>query len=124
MSKVIAYENTERVCFCQIRFDSREKVLVSVAAVPVPSIKVIRLLFGIVPYQTIWEFGVPAPEGIENSFNKLVGVLNDQKDPRVKHPLDAVIRKLLPCRSCAEAVQTLRQTAASAPDRSEASGTL
>lgn len=112
MSKVIAYENTERVCFCQIRFDSREKVLVSVAAVPVPGIRVMKLLFGIIPHKTIW--GIDVPPDQENAHDKLVAMLTERRGSPVTHPLDAVIHKLLPCRSCAEAVRALREAAAAA----------
>jgi hypothetical protein len=33
----------------------------------------------------------------------------DRGSPRVDHPLDAVILKLRPCKSCREAVRMLRQ---------------
>ncbi|MBI5640578.1 MAG: hypothetical protein HZA17_09150 [Nitrospirae bacterium] len=107
MSKVIAYKNNERLSFCQIKFDSREKVLVSYASSPAPGIKVIKLLFGIIPLQTIWEFGVAAEDG--NGHDRLVAMLTDQDRSRANHPLDAAVLKLLSCRSCREAVSALRE---------------
>jgi hypothetical protein len=106
MSKVIAYQNTDRVCFCQIKFESRERILVSVANVPHPGIKVIKLLFGIIPYKTIWEFSAG---GEKKAQKQMIDMFSDPNSPRAKHPLDAIIIKLLPCRSCGAAVMLLRQ---------------
>ncbi len=108
MSKVIAYKNTDRLCFCQMQFDSKERILVSVANVPGPSIKVIKLLAGIIPTKTIWEFTAEtAGEG--DAYHKLVEVLREQTGVQSPHSLDAIIKRLLPCRSCREAVRALSQ---------------
>lgn len=107
MGKVIAYQNTDKLCFCQIKFDSREKVLVSIASVPEPGIKVIKLLFGIVPYKTIWEFRMPTGE--KDAHGKMSAMFTDAAATRLDHPLDAIIKKMLPCRSCNEAVRVLLQ---------------
>lgn len=105
MSKVIAYKNTDRLCFCQIQFDSKERVLVSVASVPEQSIKVIKLLAGIIPYRTIWEFN-SSTAGEKDVHNKLLSMFTDQP---AANPLDAIIIKLIPCRSCNEAASVLMQ---------------
>ena len=107
MSKIIAYKNNDRHCFSQIRFDSREKILISVANNPVHSIKVIKLLAGIIPYKTVWEFSLP--EGAANAERKLIALFKDQSGKKVDHPLDAITIKLLACRSCNEAVWVLQQ---------------
>jgi hypothetical protein len=107
MSKVIAYKNTDRHCFSQIRFDSRERILISVANTPVHGIKVIKLLAGIIPYKTIWEFSLP--EGERDARGKLISLFADQSAKKVEHPLDAITAKLLNCRSCNEAVRVLQQ---------------
>lgn len=107
MSKVIAYQNTARHCFSQIRFDSRERILISVANHPVHSIKVIKLFAGIIPYKTIWEFSLP--EGETDGHGKLISLFEHQSVKKCDHPLDAVTTKLLACRSCNEAVWTLQQ---------------
>ena len=108
MSKVVAYKNTDRLCFCHIQFDSKERVLVSVASVPEQSIKVIKLLAGIIPYRTIWEFNSSAA-GEKDVHNKLLSMFTDHAAAKVQHPLDAIIIKLLPCRSCNEAARALMQ---------------
>ena len=108
MSKLIAYKNTDRLCFCQIKFDSREKVLISIANVPQQSIKVIKLLAGIIPYKTIWEFSAGPSDG-NDGHNRLLSMFTDQAATKVQHPLDAIIIKLLQCRSCDEASRTLLQ---------------
>ena len=113
MSKLIAYKNTDRLCFCQIKFDSREKVLISIASLPQRSIKVIKLLAGIIPYETIWEFSATA-SGEKDGHDRLLSMFADQAAARAQHPLDAIIIKLLQCRSCAEAARTLKQAEAKA----------
>lgn len=107
MSKVIAYQNTDRHCFSQIRFDSRERILISVANAPAHSIKVIKLLAGIIPYKTIWEFSLP--EGARDAQAKLISMFADQSARKVDHPLDAITTRLVACRSCNEAVRVLQQ---------------
>ena len=111
MSKVIVYKNTDRLCFCQIKFDSREKVLISMASVPHQSIKVIKLLAGIIPYKTIWEFSA-GPSGEKDGHDRLLLMFRDRSSAQVKHPLDAIMLKLLQCRSCDEAATTLLQAEA------------
>ena len=108
MTKLIAYKNTDKVCFCQIKFRSRERILISIANIPEPSIKVIKLLAGIIPYRTIWEFNSSAA-GEKDVHNKLLSMFTDHTAAKVQHPLDAIIIKLLPCRSCNEAARALMQ---------------
>lgn len=105
MTKLIAYKNTDKVCFCQIKFRSRERILISIANIPGPSIKVIKLLAGIIPFKTIWEFSAANTPG-KDPHAGLISMFTDKK---VDHPLDAIIIKLVPCRSCSEAISVLRQ---------------
>jgi hypothetical protein len=57
VSTVVTYRNNERQCFCQIKFDTGERALISIAAAPTPSVKVLKLAFGgLIPRQTIWEY--------------------------------------------------------------------
>jgi hypothetical protein len=109
VSKVIAYRNTKRHCFCQIKFDSRERVLVSVASVPEHSIKVVKLIAGIFPLKTIWEYKAAAAD-VTDAHKELITLFLGQVEKKANHPLDAIIRKLVPCRSCNEAIRVLRQT--------------
>ena len=107
MSKVIVYKNTDRHCFSQIRFDSRERILISVANNPLHSIRIIKLFAGIIPYKTVWEFNLPESE--TDGQAKLIALFSDTLDKKVDHPLDAVTLRLLACRSCGEAVWVLQQ---------------
>jgi hypothetical protein len=107
-SKVIAYKNTDRVCFCQIKFSSRERILISIASVPEHSIKVIKLLAGLIPYRTIWEFKATKAGG-KDQHAEMIAMFTDRTAPEKRHPLDAIILKLIPCRSCNEAVHVLHQ---------------
>ncbi len=96
-----------------MKFESKERILVSIANVPGPSIKVIRLLAGIIPSRTIWEFSA-ATAGERDAYHKFVEVLREQTGTQSPHSLDAIIKKLLPCRSCREAVTALSQAEAEA----------
>lgn len=108
MTKLIAYKNADGVCFCQIKFRSRERILISIATVPEPSIKVMKLLAGIIPFKTVWEFNAPN-RAEKDPYAGLISMFTDRKSSEVDHPLDAIIIKLIPCRSCNEAVSVLRQ---------------
>ena len=106
MSKIIAYRNTDRHCFCQIKFKSGERVLISVANVPDPGIKVIKLLlFGMIPYKTIWEFSAA---GQKKAGKKMIEMFSDGSAPKARHPLDAIASRLVACSSCREALRILR----------------
>ena len=108
MTKVVAYKNTDKVCFCQIKFQSRERILISIANVPEPSIRIIKLLAGFIPYKTIWEFNAGRSEG-KDPYAGMISMLTDGKPSKADHPLDAIILKLIPCRSSYEAVIVLKQ---------------
>jgi hypothetical protein len=109
MSKVIAYKNTEQHCFCKMKFRSRERVLISVASTPEHSIKVFKLIAGIFPLKTIWEYQATATVEKE-AHRELITLLLGRTEKKVDHPLDAIITKLGPCRSCDEAARILRRT--------------
>lgn len=98
MSKVRGYQNTARYCFIYIRFDCRERILISVANHPVQSVKVIKLLAGIIPYKTLWEFNLP--DGEKDGNGKLVSLFLRQSAEKIDHPLYAITTILLTFRSC------------------------
>jgi hypothetical protein len=104
-TRVTAYRNTDRHCFCQIKFQSGERVIVSLANVPEPGIKVIKILFRVFP-KTIWEFSA---RGEKDAYSRMIDMFTDQGATRASHPLDAAIIKLHTCRSCGEAVRALLQ---------------
>lgn len=108
MSKVIAYKKTAQHCFCQIRFNSRERVMVSIASVPEHSVKIIKLIAGIFPLKTIWEYKASAANE-KAAHKELITLFLGQSGEKADHPLDAIIIKLLSCRSCTEAALLLRK---------------
>lgn len=108
MSKVIAYRNTERHCFCQIRFTSRERVMVSLASVPVHSVRIIKLIAGIFPLKTLWEYTAAASDE-KAAHKELVTLFLGQSERKAGHPLDALISRLLECRSSTEALLMLKR---------------
>jgi len=107
MSSVKTYANDDRHCYCQIKFDSGERVLVSIASIPTPSIKITRLgLGGLIPRQTIWEFNAIMAGGHDSYVKKLVKMFRpDPKGPA--HPLDMLRDILLSCSSIDDARKTL-----------------
>jgi hypothetical protein len=72
MSEVVAYRNDKYRCFCQIKFDSGERILISIASIPKPSIKIFKLIGGFLPIQTIWEFNPSIAGGYNAYVEKLI----------------------------------------------------
>jgi hypothetical protein len=91
-----------------MRFHNRERVLVSVASTPEHSIKVFKLIAGIFPLRTIWEYKARAVSD-KDARRELITLLLGKAGKKTDHPLDAMIRKLALCRSCDEAARVLRQ---------------
>lgn len=107
MSTVVTYQNNERQCFCQIKFDTGERVLISIAAAPTPSVKVLKLVLGgLVPRQTIWEYN-PTMAGGYNAYVENLMRMFHPNSGEPAHPLDVIRDTLLPCTSLAEARWTL-----------------
>ena len=102
MGKVVAYANNSRQCFCQIKFETGERVLISIAGPPNAGVKVIKLLFGIIPTQTVWECSAAMAGGFDNYVHKLHVMF-----PELKHPLDSLRDRLLSCKSIPEAKTAL-----------------
>jgi hypothetical protein len=44
MGKVVTYANNDRQCLCQIKFESGERVLISIAGPPNAGVKIMKLL--------------------------------------------------------------------------------
>jgi len=110
MSRVVTYANSKFQCFCQIKLDDGERILISIASAPSPSIKVIRLgFFGLWPLQTIWEYNPTLAGGYDAYVRKLAMMFQDPRAKEVKHPLDILRDRLLPCRSITAAQDSLFQ---------------
>jgi|GEM_PF-1515210 len=108
MGNVIAYKNNNSQCFCQIKLDNRERILISIAGTPTPSIKVFKLLWGMIPIKSIWKLSSTMAGGYDTYIKKVIAMFITAKDKNdMKHPLDAIRDKLLPCQSVEEVLQVL-----------------
>jgi hypothetical protein len=102
MGKVVTYANNSRQCFCQIKFESGERVLISIAGPPNAGVKIMKLLFGIIPTQTVWECSAAMSGGFDSYVHKLHVMF-----PELKHPLDSIRDRLLACKSIHETRDSL-----------------
>ena len=114
MSQIVTYANDARRCFCQIKFDSGERVLISITGLPNPSIKVMRLaLAGLVPVGSIWEHNLRLAGSLDRYVSQLLKMFPPDEAASI-HPLDIVRGILLKCASAEEGHRVLleRQIAA------------
>ena len=103
MSSVVTYQNTDRQCFCQIRFNSGERVLISIASLPMPSVKVVRVaLGGLLPREAIWEYNATMAGSVGAYAQNLIKMFPPDAASQSVHPLDIMRDALLQCRSMAE----------------------
>lgn len=109
MAKVVTYANNSRQCFCHIKFESGERVLISIAGPPAAGVKILKLgFFGIFPTQTVWEYSAAIAGGFDTYVRKLTLMFPDPFLMEPKHPLDNIRDRLLQCRSMREARDSLR----------------
>ena len=105
MSEVVRYSNTKLTCYCQIKLDSGERILISIATAPKPCVKVIKLIWhGMLPTQTIWEYN-PTMAGGYDAYVRNMMQMFQASEP--KHPLDIIRDRLLLCKSISEAQKYL-----------------
>ncbi|OGA79134.1 MAG: hypothetical protein A3G81_00280 [Betaproteobacteria bacterium RIFCSPLOWO2_12_FULL_65_14] len=102
MGSVVSYANNSRQCFCQIKFESGERVLISIAGPPNAGVKIMKLLLGLIPTQTVWECTAAMAGDFDSYVHRLHLMF-----PEVKHPLDSIRDRLLACRSIPEARDSL-----------------
>lgn len=103
MGKVVTYANNKYQCFCQIKLDNGERVLISIASAPTPSVKLMKLgFFGMWPVQTIWEYNPTMAGGYDAYVRKMMKMFQDPLAVEPNHPLDILRDRLLPCRSISE----------------------
>jgi len=103
MGKVVTYANNKYQCFCQIKLDNGERILISIASAPTPNVKVKKLGFlGLWPIQTIWEYNPTMAGGYDAYVRKLMKMFQDPLAEEPKHPLDILRDRLLACKSISE----------------------
>jgi hypothetical protein len=91
MAKIITYRNEgSKGVFCQLKLESGERILISMTQ---NNTKIFKLgLMGLVPMGTIWE---------SSDIEEMIRIFADPANPE-KHPLDAIIGKLIDCKSIDE----------------------
>ena len=108
MSKVVTYANNKYLCYCQIKLDSGERVLVSIASATTPCVKIKKLVFlGMLPIHTIWEYNPTMAGGYDAYVRKIMQMFQDPLAQEPKHPLDILRDRLLSCRSISEVRDSL-----------------
>jgi len=100
MSEVVRYSNTKLTCYCQIKLDSGERILISIATAPAPCVKIKKLVFnGMLPIQTIWEYNPTMAGGYDAYIKNMMQMFLSTEQ---KHPLDILRDQLLPRKSISE----------------------
>jgi hypothetical protein len=107
LSSVVRELDDGHQCWCQIRFDSGERVLISISGKPTPSIKVLRLaLGGLIPIKTIWEL-TPVKAGGADRFGDYFFKMFFPDENEISRPLEAIRDVLLKCSSIKDAQRML-----------------
>ena len=113
MSQVITYANNRFQCFCQVKLDDGERVMVSIASSPSPTIKLLRLgRLGLLPKETLWEWGAEQAGGVDAYVRDVVRVLSIGPG-ELEHPLDSFRDRLLSFKSIGEVRAWLKTAAQS-----------
>ncbi|MDA8126757.1 MAG: hypothetical protein M0009_16425 [Deltaproteobacteria bacterium] len=100
---VVNYANNRYQRFCQIKLDNSERVLVSARIVLQPGITVVKLCcFGLLPSGTIWEYNPAMAGGYSAFIKKVTTMFQTPPGEEPKHPFDALVDRILPCRSISE----------------------
>lgn len=105
---VTHYANNKFMCCCSIKLASGERVFISIASAPTPSVKIQKMaLFGMLPVQTIWEYNPVMAGGYDAYIRKMMMMFQDPLADQPKHPLDILRDRLLPCTSISEVRDSL-----------------
>jgi hypothetical protein len=108
MGNVTHYANNRFMCCCSIKLASGERVFISIASAPTPSVRIQKMaLLGILPVQTIWEYNPVMAGGYDAYIRKMIMMFQDPLAEEPKHPLDILRDRLLPCRSISEVRDSL-----------------
>ena len=94
---VTHYANNKFMCCCSIKLASGERVFISIASAPTPSVKIQKMaLFGMLPVQTIWEYNPVMAGGYDAYIRKMMMMFQDPLANEPKHPLDVRKRPVIP----------------------------
>jgi hypothetical protein len=115
MGSVVRERDDGSQCWSHIRFDSGERVLISIAGKPTLSVTVHRLGFGgLIPIKKIWELTADkagSHDAVVHQFMKMF--MPDQNDFR--RPLEAIRDALLDCSSIDDARRLLSERESRVP---------
>ncbi len=107
-AKVTHYANNKFMRCCSLKLWSGERVLISIASAPTPSVKIFKMgLFGMFRVQTIWEYNPTMAGGYDAYIRKMIMMFQDPLAMEPKHPLDILRDRLLPCKSISEVRDSL-----------------
>ena len=107
MSSIVRERDDGSQCWCEILFDSGERVLISIASAPTASIKVMRLVFaGLIPVKTVWEL-TPAKVGGHKAYVSCFMRMFLINEGKLQRPLKAIRNVLLRCSSIENAYKML-----------------
>lgn len=102
MGEVTHYANNKYMCCCSIKLLNGERVMISIASAPTPSVKVFKMgLFGIFRSRTIWEYNPSMAGGYEAYVRKMMMMFQEPSGTEPTHPLDILRDRLLRCKSVA-----------------------
>ena len=107
MSQVVTYKNEgPKGCYCQIKLDSRERILLSIAESGIVIFKLV--LRGYIPVKKIWEAGPTVAYHKFGPFDSSK-ISNLSRLPGAGHPLDVMKDRLLGFSSITELQTFLEQ---------------
>ena len=105
-AQVVTYANDARRCFCQLRLQSGERILISIAAQPLPSVKILRLkMCGLIPGPTVWQYDTHMAGGYEAYLQNLVTMFAGSSS--LQSPLDSICTAVADCASVDEVLHEL-----------------
>ena len=106
MAKVITYSNSALTCYSTIQLDSEEKVFISIASMPKPSIVIYKSRLLGLANSASWEFNPQMSGGYEAYVRKLMRAFTNSGQ-KPQHLLDDIKDLLMICGSVAEVIGKL-----------------
>ena len=107
MSSIVRERDDGSQCWCEILFDSGERVFISIDGAPTASITVRRLVIaGLIPLTTVWQL-TPAKVGGYDAYVSCFMRMFSINEMKRRRPLEAIRNVLLRCSSTEQARRRL-----------------
>jgi hypothetical protein len=101
VAKVLTYSNGAITCYSTIQLDDGNKVFISIAGTPTPSVRVSKSrLMGLVN-SALWGFTPEMAGGYDAYVRKMMRAFGDPNG-EPQHPLDAIKDLVMTCRTIEE----------------------